>query len=67
MPRRDEIIDIIMTETTLILSDRLISLLKASPGDKITIGYIDFNGTLTPTIQIGEGRKQVDSIKHCFI
>ena len=60
--RRDEIIDIIMTETTLILSDRLISLLKASPGDKITIGYIDLNGTLTPTIQIGEeGNKLTQS------
>lgn len=60
--RRDEIIDIIMTESTLILSDRLISLLKASPGDKITIGYIDKEGTLTPTIQIGEeGNKLTQS------
>ena len=46
MPHRDEIIDIIMTETTLILSDRLVALLGASPGDGIVIGFSDKDGKL---------------------
>lgn len=54
MPKRDDIIDIIMTETTLILSDRLISLLGASPGDGIIIGFTDKEGTLIPVITLGE-------------
>ena len=54
MPKRDDIIDIIMTETTLILSDRLVSLLGASPGDGIIIGFTDKEGTLIPVITLGE-------------
>lgn len=54
MPKKSDIIDIVMTETTLQLSTRLVSLLNAKPGDSIVIGFMDKAGVLVPVISIGE-------------
>jgi hypothetical protein len=54
MPKKSDIIDIVMTETTLQLSARLVSLLNAKPGDSIVIGFMDKAGVLVPVISIGE-------------
>ena len=54
MPTRSDIIDIVMTETTLQLSDRLVSLLGATPGSGIVIEFMEKDGTLVPVISIGE-------------
>jgi hypothetical protein len=54
MPKRSDIIDIVMTETTLQLSDRLVSLLGATPGSGIVIEFMEKDGTLVPVIAIGE-------------
>jgi len=39
-----------MLYSTLVLSDQLIDLLEAKAGDKLSIGYIEYNDTLTPII-----------------
>ena len=54
MTKRSDIIDVVMTETTLVLSDRLVALLGASPGDGIVIGFSDKDGKLIPVITLGE-------------
>lgn len=58
MPKRSDIIDVVMTETTLQLSARLVTLLNAQPGDGIVIGFMDKAGVLVPVISTGaEGNK----------
>lgn len=52
--KHPETIDLSLRETNYILSDHVIDMLKAKPGDRIVIGYIDLNGNLTPVISIGE-------------
>ena len=54
MPKRSDIIDVVMTETTLQLSARLVTLLNAQPGDGIVIGFMDKAGVLVPVISTGE-------------
>lgn len=68
MTKRSDIIDVVMTETTLILSDRLVSLLGASPGDKIAIGFAEKEGALIPVINISEeGNKltKTNTVRFC--
>lgn len=51
MNKHLDIIDVIIRDTQLILSDQLIELLQAQAGDKIEIGYIELNDKLTPIIE----------------
>lgn len=55
--KKSEIIDVIMKDNYLILSDNLITLLEAKAGDRISIGYIESNGNLVPIINSGTGNK----------
>lgn len=54
MSKHPDIIDIIIRDTQLCFSDRLIEMLKAKPGDKISIGYIEQDGKLTPIVTIDD-------------
>ena len=54
MSKHPDIIDIIIRDTQLCFSDRLIEMLKAKPGDKISIGYIEQDEKLTPIVTIDD-------------
>ena len=45
--KHSDIIDVIIRDNQLILSDQLISLLNAKAGDRITIGYAEKDGRAT--------------------
>ena len=44
--KHSDIIDVIIRDNQLILSDQLISLLNAKAGDRITIGYAEKDGKI---------------------
>jgi len=50
MNKHPDIIDVIIRDTQLVLSDQLVEWLGAKPGDKISIGYIEKDDKLTPVI-----------------
>ena len=54
MSKHPDIIDVIIRDTQLVFSDQLIEMLKAKPGDKISIGYIEQNDKLVPVIEKNE-------------
>jgi hypothetical protein len=54
MNKHPDIIDIIIRDTQLVLSDQLVEWLSAKPGDKISIGYIEKDDKLTPVISKDE-------------
>ena len=52
MNKHPDIIDVQILDTQLILSDQLIEMLKENQtGDKINIGYIEFNDKIVPVIE----------------
>ena len=58
MNKHSEIIDVIIRNNKLLLSDNIIELLSAKPGDRINIGYIEKDGNMIPIICIdAEGNK----------
>lgn len=65
--KQSDIIDVIMKENTLVFSDQLITTLNAKIGDRISIGYIEKDGNLTPVVGLGEnGNKLSGSNTICF-
>lgn len=60
MHEHSDIIDVIVKDNKLILSDQLIDTLNAKPGDRINIGYIDKNGTLVPVICISDAGNKLN-------
>ena len=59
-PRRPDIPDLILNENNITLSDSLVNLLGAKPGDRIAIGYIDKDGNLVPIISINDSGNKLN-------
>ncbi len=58
MNKHSEIIDVIIQDNKLLLSEQLIEMLSAKPGDRINIGYSNRDGKLVPIICIdNEGNR----------
>lgn len=53
-PKRSDIISLILQDSKMVLDPTLIELLKVSAGDKISIGYTEVDGKLTPIISKSE-------------
>ena len=52
MNKRPDIIDVQILDTQLLLSDQLVEMLEQyQTGDKINIGYIEFNDKIVPVIE----------------
>lgn len=60
MRDHSDIIDVIVKDNKLILSDQLITTLGAKSGDRINIGYIDKDGNLIPVICISDAGNKLN-------
>lgn len=58
--------DLILEEKTAKISDNLLNLLKAKPGDRVSIGYSIYNDMLLPTINLNQNGNKI-SKKLTFI
>ena len=58
--KHSDIIDVIIRDNQLILSDQLIALLNAKAGDRITIGYAEKDGNMIPIICIDDSGNRLN-------
>lgn len=56
--KKSDIIDLVLRETSFVMSQQLVDLLKVSTGERVAIGFTDNHGVLCPIIYAdGSGNK----------